>query len=80
MPCGGGGELTPSPFSRPTFCTDFDSYATLYELLVTVKTSSWEADFLCDVNEFDFVLQSPLRPPHEMVSLKNNFLFYFFNP
>ena len=68
MPCGGGGELTSSPFSRPAYCLDFDSYATLEKLLADVKSSSWEANFLCDVNDFDFVLQSPLRPPNEMVS------------
>ena len=49
MPCGGGGELTSSPFSRPAYCLDFDSYATLEKLLADVKSSSWEADFLCDV-------------------------------
>ena len=52
-----------APVFRPAYCNDFDNFALLVELHKKVISTSWEAEFLCEVNAFDFVLQSSSDHP-----------------
>ena len=66
MPSGGSGEVS-VPFTRPLFCKGFNESEIALTMLEKVIEESWEAEYLLDIENFDFVLNYNLMLPNEKV-------------
>ena len=64
----GGDEAVIVSYTRPLFCKDFEGSEIALKLLEKVIEESWEADYLLDIEQFDFVLNYNLMLPNEKFS------------